>query len=110
MKEAGVPELGLNQLQRYTGEEAFKYTQDMMTAHPGIRSIFVQVDVASLGSAKAIQAAHKGNDLLLAGFDGVDDFVGMVDDGRLAAFGMQQPILSRARCRFPDIFTMIAMQ
>ncbi|RKP53737.1 substrate-binding domain-containing protein [Pararobbsia silviterrae] len=93
MKEAGVPEVGLNQLQRYTGEEAFKYTQDMITAHPDMRALFVQVDVASLGSAKAIQAARKNDDLMLAAFDGVEDFIAMLRDGRLAAFGMQQPNL-----------------
>jgi ribose transport system substrate-binding protein len=93
MKEAGVQELGLNQLQRYTSEESFKYTQDMITAHPGMRCLFVQVDVATLGSAKAIQAARKGDDLVLAGFDGVEDYIPMLNDGRLIAFGMQQPNL-----------------
>jgi ribose transport system substrate-binding protein len=93
MKEAGVPELGLNQLQRYTSEESFKYTQDMITAHPGMHCLFVQVDVAALGSAKAIQSARKGDDIVLGAFDGVEDFIAMLNDGRLVAFGMQQPNL-----------------
>ena len=40
MKENGdVKEVALDQMQRYTADETFKYVQNMLTAHPDLRGI-----------------------------------------------------------------------
>jgi ribose transport system substrate-binding protein len=93
MKEAGIKEVALNQMQRYTADETFRFVQDMLTAHPDMHGVFVQTDTPTLGAARAIQVAHKQSDIALVAFDGVPQFVDMIKDGSLTASGMQQPYL-----------------
>jgi ribose transport system substrate-binding protein len=93
MKEAGIPEVALDQMQRYTADETFRFAQDMLTAHPDMHGVFVQTDAPTLGAARAIQVAHKQSDVALVAFDGIPQFVDMIRDGSLTASGMQQPYL-----------------
>lgn len=93
MKEAGIAEVALNQMQRYTADETFRFVQDMITAHPDMRGVFVQTDAPTLGAARAIQVAHKQSDVALVAFDGIPQFVDMLKNGTLAVSGMQQPYL-----------------
>jgi ribose transport system substrate-binding protein len=93
MKEAGIPEVALDQMQRYTADETFRFAQDMLTAHPDMHGVFVQTDAPTLGAARAIQVAHKQPDVALVAFDGIPQFVDMIRDGSLTASGMQQPYL-----------------
>ncbi len=46
MDEGGVKtkEAGLQQMQSYTADETFKFTQDMLTANPDMRGLFIQTD------------------------------------------------------------------
>ena len=46
MNEGGIKEAGLQQMQAYTADETFKFTQDMLTANPNMRGMFVQTDHA----------------------------------------------------------------
>ena len=79
MKENGdIKEVALDQMQRYTADETFKYVQDMLTAHPDLHGIFVQTDTPTLGAVRAIQAAHRQDTVLLAAFDGVPEFIDLI--------------------------------
>ena len=91
MKEAGIKEVALKQMQRYTGDETFNFVQDMITANPGIHGIFVQTDAPTLGAVRAVQAARMQKNILVAGFDGIPEFVDMIKNGKLIGSGMQQP-------------------
>ncbi len=93
MTEIGMKEAALQQMQTYTADETFRFTQDMLTAHPEMRAMFVETDQPTVGAARAIQAMRRKGDILLAGFDGVPEFVGMLEDGTMAVAGMQQPYL-----------------
>ncbi len=94
MKEAGVTkEAGLQQMQSYTADETFKFTQDMLTANPGMRGMFIQTDQPTIGALRAIKAAHREGTLLVAAFDGIPDFVELLKKGEIVASGMQQPYL-----------------
>jgi ABC-type sugar transport system substrate-binding protein len=94
MKEAGITkEAGLQQMQSYTADETFKFTQDMLTANPDLRGLFVQTDQPTLGALRAIKAAHKEGTLLVAAFDGVPEFVDLLRNNEIVASGMQQPYL-----------------
>jgi ABC-type sugar transport system substrate-binding protein len=93
MTEAGIKVVVVNQMQRYTADETFRYVQDMLTAHPQIRGIFVETDVAALGGLRALQAAHRTSDVSLVAFDGIPQFVDMLRNDTLVASGMQQPYL-----------------
>ena len=51
MKAAGLTkEAGLQQMQSYTADETFKFTQDMLTANPNMKAMFIQTDQPSLGA------------------------------------------------------------
>ena len=97
MEEAGVKEADLKQMQTYTADETFKYVQDMVTANPDIKAIFVQTDAPTIGAVRAIQTGRLGGKVLVAGFDGTPEFVEMIRDGRMAVSGMQQPYLMGVR-------------
>jgi ABC-type sugar transport system substrate-binding protein len=97
MEEAGVQEADLKQMQTYTADETFKYVQDMLTANPDIKAIFVQTDAPTIGAVRAVQTGRMGDKVLVAGFDGTPEFVEMIRDGRMFGSGMQQPYLMGVR-------------
>jgi len=98
MQEAGAKEVDLKQMETYTGDETFRYVQDMLTAHPNLRGIFVETDQPSMGAVRAVRAARKTGEVLIAGFDGIPEFVKMIQDGQIIGSGMQQPHLMGQRC------------
>jgi len=87
---------GLQQMQAYTADETFKFTQDMITANPGMGAMFVQTDGPTLGALRAIKAARLDGQVLVAAFDGIPDFVPLLQSGELVVSGMQQPYLMGA--------------
>jgi ribose transport system substrate-binding protein len=97
--EGGVKtkEAGLQQMQSYTTDETFKFTQDMLTANPDMRGLFVQTDQPALGALRAIKAARRDGEILVAAFDGIPEFVNLLKSGQIVASGMQQPYLMGER-------------
>ena len=94
---AGITgDAGLQQMQAYTADETFKFTQDMITANPTMTAMFVQTDGPSLGALRAIKAAHMDGQVLVAAFDGIPEFVPLLQSGELVVSGMQQPFLMGA--------------
>ncbi len=93
MTEAGIKQAALSQMQTYTADETFKFVQDMLTAHPDMRGLFIETDAPALGALRALKAARRENDMLLAAFDGVPDFIPLIQSGEIVASGMQQPYL-----------------
>ena len=93
--EGGVKtkEAGLQQMQSYTADETFKFTQDMLTANPDMRGLFIQTDQPALGALRAIKAARRDGEILVAAFDGIPEFVDLLKSGQIVASGMQQPYL-----------------
>lgn len=99
LKEGGVtgPEAGLQQMQSYTADETFKFTQDMLTANPNMRGMFIQTDQPAIGALKAIKAARRTGQVLVAAFDGIPEFVPLLKSGEIVVSGMQQPYLMGVR-------------
>ncbi len=94
MAEAGVEgDAGLQQMQSYTADETFRFTQDMLTANPGMKGLFVQTDQPAIGALRAIKAGRREGEVLVAAFDGIPEFVDLLKSGELVASGMQQPYL-----------------
>ena len=80
-------------MQSYTADETFKFTQDMLTANPNMRGMFIQTDQPTIGALRAIKAGHREGTLLVAAFDGIPEFVDLLKKGEIVASGMQQPYL-----------------
>ncbi|WP_375568391.1 substrate-binding domain-containing protein [Ahrensia marina] len=98
MAEGGVTgDAGLQQMQAYTADETFRFTQDMITANPDLGGMFAQTDGPTLGALRAIRAARMTGDVLVAAFDGIPEFVPLLQSGDLVVSGMQQPYLMGVR-------------
>ncbi|MFQ6554211.1 substrate-binding domain-containing protein [Aestuariibius insulae] len=98
MADGGVVgDAGLQQMQAYTADETFKFTQDMITANPDMGGMFIQTDGPTLGALRAIKAARMDGDVLVAAFDGIPEFVPLLQSGELVVSGMQQPYLMGVR-------------
>jgi ABC-type sugar transport system substrate-binding protein len=94
MQEAGITkEAGLQQMQSYTADETFKFVQDMLTANPGMRGLFVQTDQPTTGALRAIKAGRREGQVLVAAFDGTPELVELIRKGEVVGSGMQQPFL-----------------
>ncbi len=92
MQEAGITrEAGLQQMQSYTPDETFRFVQDMLTAHPDLRGLFVQTDQPTTGALRAIKAARREGQVLVASFDGTPELVELIKSGQVVGSGMQQP-------------------
>lgn len=81
------------QMQTYTTDETFKFTQDLLTSNPDMRGLYIQTDQPTLGALRAIKAARRTGDLLVAAFDGIPEFVDLLKSGQIVVTGMQQPFL-----------------
>lgn len=97
MDESGHKVVARNEMRLYTADETFKFTQDMLTAHPELRGIFVEAANASNGALRAIQAGRRSDDTLLVAFDGLPEFVDLIKKGDLVGAAMQQPYLMGAK-------------
>ena len=51
-------------MQAYTADETFKFTQDMLTANPNMRGLFIQTDQPAIGALRAIKAARRDGEIL----------------------------------------------
>ncbi|MCX5480198.1 substrate-binding domain-containing protein [Kaistia geumhonensis] len=99
LKEGGFTgkDAGMQQMQSYTADETFKFVQDMLTANPDMRGLFVQTDQPAIGALRAIKAARRNGEVMVAAFDGIPDFVELLKSGDLVVSGMQQPYLMGVR-------------
>jgi len=97
MDEAGIKQAALSQMQTYTADETLHFVQDMLTAHPDLGGLFIQTDQPTIGALRAVSAARKQNQVLVAAFDGIPEFVDLIKKGTIVGSGMQQPYLMGQR-------------
>ncbi|WP_206601892.1 substrate-binding domain-containing protein [Oceaniglobus indicus] len=98
MADAGITkDAGLQQMQAYTADETFKFTQDMITSNPDMTGMFVQTDGPTLGALQAIKSARMTGEVLVGAFDGIPEFVPLLQSGDIVVAGMQQPYLMGVR-------------
>ncbi len=97
MDEAGIKQAALSQMQTYTADETLHFVQDMLTAHPDLGGLFIETDQPTLGALRALSAARKEGQVLVAAFDGIPEFVDLIKKGTIVGSGMQQPYLMGQR-------------
>lgn len=71
--------------------EAFKATQNILSANPDLDAIFGESDAMAMGAAKAAQQAGRHSDILYVGIDGFPTMFDAVADGLVNATMAQQP-------------------
>ncbi|MEH7197576.1 ribose ABC transporter substrate-binding protein RbsB [Priestia megaterium] len=65
--------------------------ENVLQGNPGIKAVFAHNDEMALGAIQAINSS--GKDVLVVGFDGNDDAIKAVKEGKLGATVAQQPVL-----------------
>jgi ribose transport system substrate-binding protein len=72
-------------------DEAFKVTQDVLTAHQDLAGIFAINDPSALGACAAIEKAGKTGKIAVVGFDGQPEGKKAILEGRIYADPIQFP-------------------
>jgi ribose transport system substrate-binding protein len=75
----------------YARDKARRATADLLRADPHIAGVFAVNDLMALGVADAVQAAGRGHDVEVVGFDGIQEALAAVRRGKLAATVSQYP-------------------
>lgn len=73
--------------------KAMDVMETIMQANPEIDAVFCGNDAMAMGAYQAVLAAGKANRIKVFGFDGSDDAIRAIADGKLAATVMQFPVL-----------------
>ena len=73
--------------------KAMDVMETIMQANPEIDAVFCGNDAMAMGAYQAVLAAGKANKIKVFGFDGADDAVNGVAQGKIAATVMQFPVL-----------------
>src|SRR6185295_2878817 len=60
-------------------------------AHPDINAVFCANDAMAMGAYQALVAASKDKDVKVFGFDGADEVVKLIAEGKIFATGMHFP-------------------
>lgn len=77
--------------------------ESILQAHPNIKAVFCGNDAMAMGAYQALVSAGKDKQVKVFGFDGADDVVKMIADGKIAATGMQFPkVMARKSAEFAD--------
>lgn len=71
--------------------EAFKATQNILSAHPNLKAVFGESDAMGLGAAKAAQQANRHDGMWFVGIDGFPTMFDGVKQGLTQATMAQQP-------------------
>ncbi|MDQ0484534.1 ribose ABC transporter substrate-binding protein RbsB [Guptibacillus hwajinpoensis] len=69
--------------------EGLNTMENLLQGNPDIEAVFAHNDEMALGAIQAIQSS--GKDVLVVGFDGNEDAINSIDDGKLSATVAQQP-------------------
>jgi ABC-type sugar transport system substrate-binding protein len=82
---------------------------DVMTAilqaHPDINAVFCGNDAMAMGAYQALVAAGKDKQIKVFGFDGADDVVKLVSEGKIVATAMQFPkLMARTAAEDADAY------
>ena len=77
--------------------------ESILQAHPNIKAAFCGNDAMAMGAYQALVTAGKDKQVKVFGFDGADDVVKMIAEGKIAATGMQFPkTMARKSAEFAD--------
>ena len=66
-------------------------TTNLLQAHPNVKAIFAENDEMALGAIEAL-GSKAGKDVKVIGFDGAEDALKAIKDGRMYASIAQQPV------------------
>lgn len=71
--------------------KALEVTESLLQAHRDIDAVFAGNDAMAMGAYQALLAANKADKVKIFGFDGADDVVQLIAEGKITATAMQFP-------------------
>jgi ribose transport system substrate-binding protein len=98
---------GLKLVAQQSGEfdraKGMEVMESILQAHPNIKGVFCGNDAMAMGAYQALVAAGKDKQVKVFGFDGADDVVKSIAEGKIVATGMQFPkTMARKSAEFAD--------
>ncbi|MBE2215632.1 MAG: D-ribose ABC transporter substrate-binding protein [Opitutaceae bacterium] len=85
--------------------KALEVLEAILQANPDIDAVFCGNDAMAMGAYQALLAAGKAEKVKVFGFDGADDVVRSIAEGKIVATGMQFPkIMARTAAENADKF------
>jgi ribose transport system substrate-binding protein len=83
--------------------KAMEVLESILQAQPDIDAVFCGNDAMAMGAYQALVAAGKADKVRVFGFDGAEDVVKAIKDGKIMATGMQFPdVMAETAARFAD--------
>lgn len=83
--------------------KAMEVMESILQAHPDITGVFCGNDAMALGAYQALLAAGKAQQVKVFGFDGAEDVITSIRDGKVAATGMQFPkVMAETAAQYAD--------
>ncbi|KAA0993552.1 D-ribose ABC transporter substrate-binding protein [Dyadobacter aurulentus] len=83
--------------------KAMEVLESILQAQPDIDAVFCGNDAMAMGAYQALVAAGKAEHVKVFGFDGAEDVVKSIQDGKIMATGMQFPIvMAQTAATFAD--------
>lgn len=84
-------ELVTSQPANWERDQGFNVFQNMLQAHAGINGLFAASDLMALGAMEAIAAAGKTGQIIIVGFDALDEAKKAIENGTMAGTVAQHP-------------------
>lgn len=85
--------------------KAMEVLESILQAHPDIDAVFCGNDAMAMGAYQALVAAGKADKVKVFGFDGAEDVVNSIKDGKILATGMQFPeVMAQTAANFADAY------
>lgn len=98
---------GLKMVAQQSGEfdraKGLEVMEAILQAHPNIKAVFCGNDAMAMGAYQALVTAGKPDAVKVFGFDGADDVVKSIAEGKIVATGMQFPkLMARQSAEYAD--------
>lgn len=85
--------------------KALEVLEAMLQANPELDAVFCGNDAMAMGAYQALVAAGKADQVKVFGFDGADDVIKSIAEGKIVATGMQFPkVMARTAAESADSY------
>jgi ABC-type sugar transport system substrate-binding protein len=100
---------GLKMVAQQSGEfdraKGLEVMESILQAHPNIKAVFCGNDAMAMGAYQALVTSGKTGQVKVFGFDGADDVVKLIAEGKIEATGMQFPkVMARKSAEYADAY------
>ena len=93
LKESNIKGAQIRQFEKWTGQESYDFTKEMIEQYPDLKAIWLQTSHSYKNVIQAIKDKKRSKDILLVSFDAEPEFIEMIPKKQLLASAMQQPYL-----------------